>query len=78
MYDIIFSPANPIFLYRKNTILDNGVFSYPHFYLLVLFIFIMMMSMNNHTCQNKKCGYKWEGRKKNPKSCPRCKQYIKK
>lgn len=24
-----------------------------------------------------KCGYEWTPRKKNPKSCPKCKQYGK-
>ena len=23
-----------------------------------------------------RCGYKWESKKKNPKSCPRCKSYL--
>ena len=26
-----------------------------------------------HEC--KKCGYTWEGKKDNPKACPKCKSY---
>ena len=29
--------------------------------------------MRKHKC--KQCGYKWDGRKNHPKSCPRCKRY---
>ena len=28
-------------------------------------------------CTNKNCGYGWEPKKKSPKSCPKCRQYLK-
>jgi len=32
--------------------------------------------MKPKTCTCPKCGYEWEPRKANPKSCPNCKQYL--
>ena len=29
------------------------------------------------TCTNPNCGYEWEPKKKKPKSCPKCRQYLK-
>jgi predicted Zn-ribbon and HTH transcriptional regulator len=29
------------------------------------------------TCTNKNCGYQWKPKKKEPKACPKCRQYLK-
>jgi len=33
-----------------------------------------IITMNNNKCNF--CGYEWEGRVNNPKSCPLCKRYL--
>lgn len=33
--------------------------------------------MKKTKCKNKRCGHKWNSRVEQPKTCPKCKHYIK-